>query len=114
MGGDTRRQLDERRILIITAREEEQEIVDNKKAKRKINRRKAMYTAMKNHENFEMPKAPEYIADKSSIAAAEYAVDCAIALISPKQVAGESNHVECVDIIDILKNELLPDIIKTL
>lgn len=114
MGGDTGQQMNDRRVAIINAREKEQAVTDKKVAKRKRNRRKAMYTAMQNHENFEMPKGPEYIATKASIAAAEYAINCAIALISPKQVEGESNHIECVDVIDILKNELLPDIIRGL
>ena len=114
MGGDTSHQINERRVAIIKEREKEQKVIDKKVAKRKRNRRKAMYTSMQNHENFEMPKAPEYIATRASIAAAEYAINCAIALISPKQVAGESNHIECVDVIDILKNELLPDIISSL
>lgn len=114
MGGDTHEQIHDRRVAAIEVREKEQAIIDKKVAKRKITRRNAMYVAMKNHENFEMPKGPGKTATKSAMAAAEYAIDCAIALISPKQIAGESNHIECVDVIDILKNELLPEIIKQL
>lgn len=114
MGGDTSQQRQDRRVAAIKVREKEQAVIDKKVAKKKLKRRNAMYIAMKHHENFEMPEAPGCIATKASMAAAEYAIDCAIALISPKQVAGESNNIECVDVIDILKNELLPEIIKQL
>ena len=109
MGGDTNQQIHDRRVAAIKVREKEQAVIDKKVSKRKLIRRQSMYICMTNHVNFEMPIAPKKL---TKITAAEYAIDCAVALISPKQVAGESNHIECVDVIDILKNELLPDIIK--
>ena len=114
MGGDTQERLDIRRRGVIEAREKAQAVTEKKLAKRKLLRRRAMYVALKNHENFEMPSGGGKGATTEAIAAAEYAIDCAIALISPKQVAGESNSIECVDVIDILKNELLPEIIRGL
>jgi len=111
MGGNTREQAFKSQVVAIDLREKKQRVIDEKLVKK---RRKGMYIAMKNHDNFKMPESPKLIANERSILAAEYAIDCAIALISPEQIEGESNSMECVDIIDILKNELLPEIIRKL
>ncbi len=68
-----------------------------------------LHSLMRSHINFKEPKLPKEINIESAVT---YAIDRAIAIISPKQEPNEDNNFECVDIIAVLKNELLPEIIK--